>query len=249
MTVVDINPMPRHPLWTPRQMVANAEAQTHRTGCPHHSTLEGLCLHWSACTYGFYASNIYDAISFFRLMPSAYKSHSRDAPKGALAVWSGGSRGHGHVAPVVDDSPRLIASTDIRRVGKVDVVPIGEIESRWGQRWEGWCKPYFYAAGADHRDPPMVYESKWQHGAVYVAKLRHGVRGSDSVRRMQYRLGHFPGIPKDLKTAVTGQYGDHTRDAVRWWQNHHGFKGGTGVNPGNAQCDSLFGSNYFVMHE
>lgn len=244
MSVVDINPLPRQPIWTPKQAVTYAAAQTKKHGCPHHSDLTGYCLHWSACTYGFAASGVYDAISFWKNMPHSMRFTNRNAPKGSLAIWSGGSSGHGHIAPVVGNS--LIASTDIRREGYVDVVPLGEIESSWGQHYEGWVKPYFYAALADHRDAPKVYSSAWDHGDVLVARLHYGMRNSDSVRRLQHRLAHVKDLPNALVPKRTGNYGNQTRDAVRWWQNHNGFKGGKGVNPGNQQANQLFGSNYFV---
>lgn len=55
-------------------------------------------------------------------------------PAGVPVFWGGGS---GHVA--IADGHGNVWSTDIRRSGLVDLVPIGEIHSKWGKPYLGWA--------------------------------------------------------------------------------------------------------------
>lgn len=57
-------------------------------------------------------------------------------PLGVPVFWKGGSAGAGHVA--IADGNGNVWSTDIRRDGKVDLVPIGEIHAQWGLVYLGW---------------------------------------------------------------------------------------------------------------
>jgi hypothetical protein len=59
-------------------------------------------------------------------------------PRGALVRWVGGSHGYGHVAIATGDG--RCWSTDIRRPGWFDLVPITEIHARWGLTLVGWTE-------------------------------------------------------------------------------------------------------------
>lgn len=52
--------------------------------------------------------------------------------------WGGGSSDHGHVA--VSAGNAMCWSTDIRRTGYFDLVPIAEISQRWGLPFLGWTE-------------------------------------------------------------------------------------------------------------
>jgi hypothetical protein len=57
-------------------------------------------------------------------------------PRGYPVFWSGGSAGHGHIAIAAGDG--ACWSTDIRRPGYFDRVPIDEIRTAWGLTLLGW---------------------------------------------------------------------------------------------------------------
>lgn len=74
-------------------------------------------------------------------LASAGKHHTQDSksfPKGSVAWWSGGSHGDGHVAPVIGGGECW--STDIRRSGYYDRVPIDLIHQKWGLTLLGWTE-------------------------------------------------------------------------------------------------------------
>jgi len=234
--LVDINPIPRHPVFTPRQAIAYGLAEV---GAPDKD-YTGMCLHSCAWFYGFQSSGVKDASSFWRGTPSSQKvAGDMSPPAGAIALWTGGSSGHGHASVVAGrrGGGPMILSTDIRRKGKVDVVPLNEISARWGLKYEGWAKPYFPLGPKDDRHAPRVYDSTWAWGTVYVAKLREGQRNSDSVRRLQHRLG----IP------VTGTWDVDTTAAVALWKRRHGWPDEEGRAIGPAQAHRMFGGNYFAV--
>lgn len=59
-------------------------------------------------------------------------------PRGVPIWWTGGSKGFGHVAIATGDGQCW--STDIRRPGMFDKVPISEIHAEWGMPFEGWSE-------------------------------------------------------------------------------------------------------------
>lgn len=59
-------------------------------------------------------------------------------PIGVPVWWTGGRNGHGHVA--ISAGRGKVWSTDIKRGGYFDLVPIDEITTSWGLRFEGWSE-------------------------------------------------------------------------------------------------------------
>lgn len=59
-------------------------------------------------------------------------------PAGVPVFWQGGSSGAGHIA--ISDGKGNCWSSDIRRTGKVDLVPITEIHAKWGLKFLGWSE-------------------------------------------------------------------------------------------------------------
>lgn len=77
----------------------------------------------------------------------ATKKHPGDQhpPRGYPVFWGGGSHDNGHVAISAGrDSSGVthIWSTDIRRPGYFDYVPLSEITQRWGLPYLGWTEDY-----------------------------------------------------------------------------------------------------------
>lgn len=115
--------MPR----TPTETVAAARAEIKSQSAPW----KGMCLKFARTCAGIPA--LYpDAITAW--------SHTRqrgsrvNAPAGAFVWWSIGQ--HGHVAVSTGDGNCV--STDIRRTGHADLVPISEIARKWGAKYLGW---------------------------------------------------------------------------------------------------------------
>ena len=101
-----------------------------------------LCLGFAARAYGWNASGTETAIKQWQIMPSDMQ-HKGDTnpPPGALVFWDTGPGKAGHVAIYLGDGK--IASNDIRRSGKIDIVPLEEISKKWGAKYLGWTPPYF----------------------------------------------------------------------------------------------------------
>lgn len=59
-------------------------------------------------------------------------------PRGVPVFWTGGSSGHGHIAISTGDG--WCWSTDIKRTGYFDKVPIADIHSQWGLTLVGWTE-------------------------------------------------------------------------------------------------------------
>jgi hypothetical protein len=71
-----------------------------------------------------------------------HKHRERDLekfPRGVPVFWTGGSHGHGHVA-IATGYDAMCWSTDIRRPGYFDHVPIEEISDKWGLKLVGWTE-------------------------------------------------------------------------------------------------------------
>lgn len=237
MRYVDINPIPKFPVFTPKQAVDYARKQAKSPDKDY----TGLCLHFCAWVFGFESSGVRSAADFWRSTPASQKRPGdRKPPVGAIACWTGGSKGFGHAAPVVGyngDEP-MIATNDIKRTGKIDIIPLREVEKAWGsQTYVGWAKPYFPFGNEDSRTAPDVYDDKDSWGKVYQAKLVKGQKGSQSVRKLQKRLG--------LK--VTGTYNQATVEKSAKWQQGNGWPEGDGTRWGAKQLNKLFGGHYFVI--
>ena len=106
------------------------------TGIPHHGS--GECLMAVRECYGFPAVED-DAIGSWS--SSAHKHRVSDPnriPRGVPVYWSGGSKGHGHIAIANGDG--TCWSTDIKRIGFFDRVPITQIHDHWGLTLLGWSE-------------------------------------------------------------------------------------------------------------
>jgi hypothetical protein len=99
------------------------------------------CLNFVAQAYGWRDSGIRRAVEHYLIQPSNMRFRGdHDAPAGALMFWATGHRS-GHVALSLGGG--LIASTDIRRRGRIDVVESTAPEQIWGARYLGWTVPNF----------------------------------------------------------------------------------------------------------
>lgn len=115
--------MPR----TPTDTVAAARAQIKSRS----ENWKGMCLKFARTCAGIPA--LYpDAITAWS--HTTQRGSRATAPAGAFVWWSIGE--HGHVAISTGDGNCI--STDIRRTGYADLVPVGEIARKWGAKYLGW---------------------------------------------------------------------------------------------------------------
>lgn len=115
-------------------MVNNAET-TAREAENTHENDPGMCLQWSrqraaiASLYG-------DAATAWRNTNDPHPG-DRFPPRGAMAYWSGGSQGYGHIAVSVGGG--WVRSTDAGGRGRVATVEIGWPGEAWGLPYAGWA--------------------------------------------------------------------------------------------------------------
>lgn len=76
------------------------------------------------------------AIDAWNAAGSSHQHGYYNPPAGVPVFWSGGSSGAGHIA--LADGKGNVWSSDIRRSGQVDLVPISEIHAKWGLTLLGW---------------------------------------------------------------------------------------------------------------
>jgi murein DD-endopeptidase MepM/ murein hydrolase activator NlpD len=119
-----------------------------------------------------------------------------------------------------------------------------------GWRW-GWERYVYLRDRTQAIYPPsLAWESPWASGDVYLSRLRFGVQGSDSVRRLQYRLRRmYPRLSRLIGLRVTGTYDAKTDRLVRRHQRRtfgeSDPKGKSFVGP--KQAARIFGSAYRIV--
>jgi hypothetical protein len=99
------------------------------------------CLNFVAQAYGWPHAGVHYAVDHFSIAPDNQRFNlDRNPPPGALLFWDTGHR-PGHVA--ISLGGGLIASNDILRTGRIDIVPASAPERVWGAKYLGWTVPYF----------------------------------------------------------------------------------------------------------
>jgi hypothetical protein len=108
------------------------------TKSPYGIAWLGHCAHSVAAAHGRSASG-WNAVDGWFRTPAKYRhsgKNAKNAPRGALQFWSGGSQGYGHVT--VANGRGKSWGVDLPVSGKIGMVPTGEIAARWGLRYLGW---------------------------------------------------------------------------------------------------------------
>lgn len=216
MGYVSLEGLPRTPRWTPYQAVKYALGEVNRPDKSYYR----MCDHFCAWTYGYAGSGYYSADAHWEATPDRFK-HRGTPPAGALVYWET-SGSYDHIAIAVN-SRGHVASNDIKRLGKIDVVPISYITSYWGARYLGWTNPYFLNSwGTNPNTPPPL-----PLPAVDLSRIQNNARGPvhsnypDGVLIVQRAL-RKEGL---LDAFIKGNYGEATRDAYAAWQRTLGFSG------------------------
>jgi hypothetical protein len=100
-----------------------------------------LCLNFVAQAYGWRNAGVHYAIDHFDVGPAHQRFVAdRNPPPGALLFWKTGRR-PGHVALSLGGGK--IATNDILRSGRIDIVDASAPERLWGATYIGWTVPYF----------------------------------------------------------------------------------------------------------
>ncbi|MFD8147375.1 peptidase M23 [Streptomyces sp. NPDC059708] len=121
--------------------VADARAWAQREAAAPSQNWFRACLAFVARAHGWHYSGVETALLHWEEMPESMKHRgSRDIPPGALMYWETSSPA-GHVALYMGGG--MVASNDIRRPGRIDIVPAAEFDTSWRAKYLGWAPPYF----------------------------------------------------------------------------------------------------------
>ena len=157
-------------------------------------------------------------------IPMIDRHSDKRPPIGAPCFWHGPTA-EGHVAIVVEyrsDVP-YIASNDIVKPDRIDLVPLSRITEDWSHaKWLGWTTVL------QGRDLPLGADNDQRVGfrqnrMVFSSKMHLGQMDSDSVWNLQLALvrhGLSIGAP-----APTGNYLNGTLGAVKKFQLAQGWSG------------------------
>lgn len=113
-----------------RDQVADNAAEFARTGFYFG---EGQCLKFSRTCAGA-PGGVFDANAAWS--NAKFKHYSGFAPRGTFVFLRGGT--HGHV--MVSQGEAWDYSTDFRRIGRVNLIPQGDIVAGWGMPVRGWTE-------------------------------------------------------------------------------------------------------------
>lgn len=71
----------------------------------------------------------------------AHLHKDRKPPRGSMCYWTGGSSGHGHIAPSLGPKgdKYKIRTSDAPTSGKVSTQDLGWVEEHWGLTYVGWA--------------------------------------------------------------------------------------------------------------
>lgn len=217
MSYVRLDGLPKAPRWTPAQAVTYALGEVDSPDKDYFR----MCDHFAgAWVWGYGGSGYVSAIAHWQAVPASFRHPGNgDPPAGALLFWEIGE--YGHIAIAV--APGQAASTDIRRKGKVDVVPITEIHRRWGAAYLGWTAPYLARAWGRNPHEPRAVPRPVVHLASVVAAAGKdpGAAQGSTTHPAEVRIVERALAAEGLLAAqwVDGSFGSRTLDAYSAWQH------------------------------
>lgn len=115
--------------------MVNDAATTATNAEATHTNNPGYCLQWSRERAAI-GSRYGDAATAWRNTNDPHPG-DRNPPRGAMAYWTGGANGYGHIAPSVGGGK--VRSTDSGGAGQVATVDVGWPERAWGLTYAGWA--------------------------------------------------------------------------------------------------------------
>ncbi|MGC4111910.1 MAG: peptidoglycan-binding domain-containing protein [Nocardioides sp.] len=193
---------------TPGQAIAYARA--------HQTNEEGFCLR--------YVRTAFDVGPKFLTAADAWRGAQFKhpvtkgvlVPRGAPVLWTGGSRGAGHIAIATGNGDCW--SSDAGGSGIVAKVNIDELTARWRITFEGWVEDLNGVHVFDASSSPM------KAGAARISLKKVQPSPSDDVRALQQMLKkRLPDASRGV--VVDGLFGPETQEAYAAWQRRCGFRG------------------------
>jgi len=197
----------------------------------HRKWPAGYCLQYTRTAFNV-GAKYPDASTGWR--NAKYKHTSYPPPRGVPVWWTGGSKGHGHVA--VSAGKGKCWSTDAKGATNVAKVDIRELTRRWGLRYEGWSEDINGVRVYDaNRGKPA---KGWEN--VRLSALGPGKNNNDVwvvKRRLAKKVGkggmHLTGKYKKY-------WGEATTKAYARWQRQLGFRGTAADGlPGRQSLEAL----------
>lgn len=98
----------------------------------------GMCLMMVRLCYGIPPGTVDAATAWVRAAHRHPTANVHTIPRGYPVFWLGGTHGHGHVAVSAGDG--FCWSTDLKRPGMFDRVPITQVHDQWGLQLVGWTE-------------------------------------------------------------------------------------------------------------
>lgn len=195
---------------TPEQVAARAKTYSLRG----YLWGVGYCLRFARTCAGA-PGGTHNAVTAWQ--NAKHRHASAAPPRGSFVFWSGGGRGHGHVA--VSDGQGYCWSTDISRPGRVDRFPIAAIVVKWPNlKLLGWAEDINGVRVGPFPAPLAVIRLKPE-------EVQPGIR-SNAVRALQATLRRQdPRLARLNPSGVTGYFGTETRAMVRAFQQSQGWTG------------------------
>lgn len=229
--------LPRFNPRTPSQAIARAKSMQGNYGWT------GLCAKSTGKYYGWGGTGETSANTLWVSQAGRRHEGDRNPPPGALMFWAGGN--YGHVAMCI--APGVIISNDIRARGRLDIVPLSEIQQKWGYVPRGWSLPYYPKGWGAESTLKLIPKPKDQIvvslSKIRAAHIAYKNRGPVDKRKTPDALDvtimlHREGIKSGgLKTGLVGK-GKFA--AYKEWQRRYCKKHGIPVN--SATCDGIPGS-------
>lgn len=128
-----------------------------------------------------------------------------DIPAGALVLWTGGRRDHGHAAYCLGGGE--IVSTDLPKSGRVGRVPATRPETSWGLKPAGWTLEGLVGSTAI-RLTKTTKGTKPKPAKVtrYLVTARSGLRGRAAATTMSrtLRVAPYGSVVESVDTASGG---------------------------------------------
>lgn len=185
------------PVNTPEQALAVCANQSAHG--PRFGT--GECLRQVRTAYGVPSDGTPDAATAWLRAKAKHAAPADLAtiPRGAVLFWTGGTHGFGHVAIAAGHG--MMWSTDIRRPGYFDLVPIADVARLWRLTFVGW---------AEDVDGAHVFTPRPAHPLIRA--VIHAAPGEERRAAMQRLADH--GNPKAAGQARAWLRADANRQRI-----------------------------------
>lgn len=168
----------------------------------------------------------------FNAIPARHRHTSFPPPPGSIAYYGSATSGNGHTA-FVSAKPGYVYSTDIKRPGKIDLVPWNVFASAWGMRYRGWID---WTPSGPINFKPAVVRPTPAHVIKPTVRLSRIIKAAQTDPKYTRIHKTYPTevliVEKALNRAgtlasaeVDGSFRPKTKSAYAAWQRHLGYSG------------------------